>query len=203
MANVLDNPAWNALISGNKNFANGRGPVRFFDKEVSPFAALEENTAENLQVLYKQIPHSGPIFICTPAELEILAPWKVIRVIQGFQMVHNGPAMPDEGKAGLIPLQNKHVPEMIALARLTNPGPFESRTIEFGHYHGIFEGGKLVAMAGQRLHAFNYAEVSAVCTHPGYTSKGYARQLLIGQVNRIKASSDPIFTRKERQRPRY
>jgi predicted GNAT family acetyltransferase len=76
---------------------------------------------------------------------------------------------------------------------LTNPGPFESRTITFGHYYGIFEGEKLVAMAGQRMHVFNYAEISAVCTHPDYTGKGYAAQLLQYQINRIKAASGIPF----------
>ncbi|HVV54068.1 MAG TPA: GNAT family N-acetyltransferase, partial [Mucilaginibacter sp.] len=56
-------------------------------------------------------------------------------------------------------------------------------------YCGIFDGDKLVAMAGQRLHAFEYAEVSAVCTHPDHTGRGYARQLLIHQIQRIRAAS--------------
>ena len=48
-------------------------------------------------------------------------------------------------------------------------------------------------MAGQRMHAFDYAEVSAVCTHPDHTGKGYARQLLIHQINRIKAMDATPF----------
>jgi predicted GNAT family acetyltransferase len=45
-------------------------------------------------------------------------------------------------------------------------------------------------MAGQRLHAGDYAEVSAVCTHPDHTGKGYARQLLIYQTQRIKVAGE-------------
>jgi len=48
-------------------------------------------------------------------------------------------------------------------------------------------------MTGQRLHVFNYAELSAVCTHPGHTGKGYARQLLQNQVRRIKALGEIPF----------
>jgi len=95
--------------------------------------------------------------------------------------------------AGLVPLTNEHVPQMEALAKLTNPGPFAKKTIDFGHYHGVFENDKLVAMAGQRLYPYNYAEVSAVCTHPDHTGKGYARQLLQFQVDRIKAASEIPF----------
>ena len=83
---------------------------------------------------------------------------------------------------------------MIALAALTKPGPFSSRTIEFGHYYGIFEKGKLVAMAGQRLHVNDYAEISAVCTHPDYLGRGYAAALIHQQINLIyKAQCHPFL----------
>ncbi len=85
---------------------------------------------------------------------------------------------------------------MLTLTQLTNPGPFAARTIDFGHYYGIFEGDKLVAMAGQRLHAFEYAEISAVCTHPDHSGRGYARELLLHQLHRIQTAKNiPFFTR--------
>ena len=40
-------------------------------------------------------------------------------------------------------------------------------------------------MAGQRLHAFNYAEISAVCTHPEHLGKGYGSALVSNQAERI------------------
>ncbi len=193
MSHVLDNPAWNALQSGNKPLAFGNGPVSYFDKEVSPFAALEENSEENFQQLYEQIPHNGPVLFVTPVEIVFSKQWEVLRTIRGLQMVCNSAAVPNEVTAQLTPLTDNHIPQMLELTKLTNPGPFASRTIDFGHYQGIFEGEKLVAMAGQRLHAFNYAEISAVCTHPDHTGKGYARQLLLNQINRIKAASGIPF----------
>ena len=74
---------------------------------------------------------------------------------------------------------------MIALTQLTEPGPFLQRTIEFGNYKGIFSSEELVAMAGQRMHPYNYVEISAVCTHPGYTGNGYARSLMNDQIRKI------------------
>lgn len=74
---------------------------------------------------------------------------------------------------------------MVALAALTKPGPFNSRTIEFGEYYGIFENGRLASMTGQRLHVENYTEVSAVCTHPDFLGKGYAAALLQHQLQII------------------
>ena len=67
---------------------------------------------------------------------------------------------------------------MIELTALTKPGPFSTRTHELGAYFGIREGGKLVAMAGERLKVPGYTEVSAVCTHPDHNGKGYARVLM-------------------------
>ena len=55
------------------------------------------------------------------------------------------------------------VPEMLALTKLTNPGPFGART----HELGIFwhpRRGTLAAMAFERLRLPGFTEVSAVCT---------------------------------------
>jgi predicted GNAT family acetyltransferase len=110
-----------------------------------------------------------------------------------LQMVCEAAARLAEANEQIVPLGEEHIPAMLVLTKLTNPGPFAQRTIDFGHYKGIFDGGKLVAMAGQRLNPLPYAEVSAVCTHPDYLGRGYAAQLLLNQVHRIKAASEIPF----------
>ena len=60
-----------------------------------------------------------------------------------------------------VPLRGEHVPQMCALAELTRPGPFDTPTIEFGEYFGVFEGDRLVAMAGERVQDRHFREVSA------------------------------------------
>jgi ribosomal protein S18 acetylase RimI-like enzyme len=193
MEHILDNPAWNALISGNKYLSNGNDQVKYFNKEVSPFAALKENSVGNFRLLYEALPADRIILFITPVEIKIPGPWKVLRYIKGLQMVCDTGVEQDKVQLQLMPLTDQHVVQMRALTKLTNPGPFESRTIDFGHYYGIFDDDKLVAMAGQRLHVLDYAEISAVCTHPDYASKGYARQLLLHQIHRIKAASNIPF----------
>ncbi len=190
MAHVLDNPAWNALISGNSSLSFGNDDIKYFDNEVSPFAAFSSNTAENFALLYEMLPQNRPVLFVAPAQVEIPAFWNILRAIHGVQMVCAENDLREEPTNDIMPLTSEHVPQMIELTQLTNPGPFASKTIDFGHYEGIFEGDQLVAMAGQRLHAFNYAEVSAVCTRPGHTGKGYARKLILNQVNRIKSAGD-------------
>jgi len=63
-------------------------------------------------------------------------------------MLYRGPAYPGSDGPVTMPLTQAHVPEMVALTSLTAPGPFSEETIRFGHYEGIFDDGKLVAMAG-------------------------------------------------------
>jgi ribosomal protein S18 acetylase RimI-like enzyme len=195
MEHILDNPAWNALISGNRQLSFGSDNVKYFDREVSPFVGFKENQADNFRELYELTTHDHPLLFVTPVEMDIPAPWHVAHFINGIQMVCDTPQVQEEARTGiaLVPLTVEHVPQMLDLTNLTNPGPFAAKTIEFGHYNGIFEGGKLVAMAGQRLHVDNYAEVSAVCTHPDHTGRGYARLLLLQQLNRIRAASEIPF----------
>ena len=51
-------------------------------------------------------------------------------------------------------------------SRCGRRGRSRARTHELGDYFGVFEGGRLVAMAGERMDAAPWREISAVCTHP-------------------------------------
>jgi len=203
MEQYLDNPAWNALISGNKNMAFGNEQVKYFDRDVSPFAALKENSADNFKELYEVVPHEAPLLIAANKQLDIPAPWSQLRCIHGIQMICKlGPATAITIPVKLTPLTQLHVPQMLSLTQLTNPGPFGPGTIAFGHYEGIFEGERLAAMAGQRFHVFDYMEISAVCTHPDYTGRGYAKQLLQLQIKRIIAANGTPFLHVRRDNER-
>ena len=72
----------------------------------------------------------------------------------------------------------ENVPDMIVLTDLVFPGFFRPRTLEMGSYFGIYHGSRLAAMAGERMRLDGYQELSAVCTHPDYTGRGYAHRLL-------------------------
>jgi predicted GNAT family acetyltransferase len=190
---LLDNPAWNALTTGNSHLSEGNKNVKFFDKEVSPFIGLRENTEANFRILYELLPHNGPVCLISPVEIRIPDQWQLVRLINCLQMVYAHPAISTNITMQPVPLTDKDVPEMMELVKLTNPGPFATRTIEFGHYHGFFCDDKLVAMTGQRMHAGDFMEVSAVCTHPDYLGNGYARQLLLFHLQRIIAASGTPF----------
>ena len=117
----------------------------------------------------------------------------MISRIDGFQMVYNGSVQELTSEQTIQPLDSKNIPAMLALTAQTVPGPFSEKTIDFGHYHGIFNKDRLVAMAGQRLHPGTFAEISGVCTHPDFTGKGFARQLILHQIRRILENNETPF----------
>ena len=53
-----------------------------------------------------------------------------------------------------------------------------------GEWWGVIEGGHLVAMAGERLHAGDLHEVSGICTHPQFQGRGLAATLTLAVVRR-------------------
>jgi ribosomal protein S18 acetylase RimI-like enzyme len=83
-----------------------------------------------------------------------------------------------------IPLRTEHASQAVELARLTNPGPFGIRTPELGEYFGYFDGGRLVAMAGERMCAGDLHEISGICTLPDFQGRGLARKLTLKLVRR-------------------
>jgi len=91
----------------------------------------------------------------------------------------------------LRPLTAADVPAMLELTALTEPGPFGPSTRKLGEFFGIFAGGRLLAMAGQRLRLPGFVEISAVCTHPEARGHGYARALVsevVGSILRMGAT---------------
>jgi ribosomal protein S18 acetylase RimI-like enzyme len=192
MNHPLHNPVYNALLTRDKGLAHGEGQVRFFDPEVSPFAGFADDHKNGFADLYDQLSPGRKILYAIPAPIEIPKGWELRVKIKGLQFVYEGDHCVSTCK-DIVPLTTIHVDQMIALATLTKPGPFDSRTIEFGHYHGIFDNGQLVAMTGQRLHPGNYTEISAVCTHPEHTGKRYAFHLLEHQLQLILEAGQQPF----------
>lgn len=192
MKHVLDNPIFTALASGNQNLSKGNDPIKYFNKDVAPFIGFSENSQGNFDAAYDMISRENPLVFVSRDRTIAQSKWTVLQQIPGWQMIYNGDAF-DVDTSNLVALTDEHVPQMIELTQLTNPGPFGLHTIDFGHYYGIFDGEKLVAMAGQRLNPIPYAEISAVCTHPDHNGKGYARQLMQFHANRIKAAGEIPF----------
>ncbi len=189
---VLDNPIWNALSSGHAALAEGDSLARRYPYRIGPLSGLVEPTPlayEALRPLARD-DEQLVLFLESPARPPV--GWHLDFEGPLTQMV--GPSeFPEIEDPGIEPLDEVDIPDMLALAELTQPGPFRERTWELGGYVGIRKNGRLVAMAGERLHLTGYTEISAVCTHPDYQKLGYARALMVAVARNILARGETPF----------
>jgi len=183
----LDNPIWNSLITGHASLALGDGLARRFPPAIGPLSGMAEYTAQGFEALRRLTGPDGVVAVFQQQLYEPQPGWTLVRDGRMFQMICLEETAPD---AAILPPGTKIVrltaednSEMVALARLTEPGPFFDRTRELGTFFGIRREGRLVAMAGERLRFPEFVEVSAVCTHPEARGLGYAR-LLTAKVAR-------------------
>jgi len=182
----LDNPIWSALNSDCKQLGTGTEVAKYFHPDVAPFGAVSADTFENFQVLYDLISPEQVVVLFSPKDQLDPAPLTIINKVPGIQMVFEGDVAHSVLESQVVPLTEKDIPQMLAITSLTQPGPFLPRTIEFGGYHGIFDGERLVAMGGERLQGDWSTEISAVCTHPDYAGKGFANAILTRVIENIK-----------------
>ncbi|HVT85973.1 MAG TPA: GNAT family N-acetyltransferase [Chitinophagaceae bacterium] len=192
MPHILDNMIWNAITSGNRNISVINGDVGRYLPAIAPFAGMREFIDASFQQLHQFIPADSRIAISSLKKMEHdESKWKLIQAMDVTQMVYEGPvnSFVTKNSGLIVPLTEKHIPLMLELTALTKPGPFLERTIEFGNYFGIFIDGRLAAMTGQRMNPVPYMEVSAVCTHPDFRGKGYAKALMLHVMKLILNNS--------------
>lgn len=193
MKKLLDNPVYQALLSGNRQLALGTQTVKYFPEAVSPFAGFEQDYEKGFGELYDLLPSGRKILYASPLQINQHKGWQLLHKVPGLQFVFDTGYKIKSPSLAPVPLQEEHIGQMMQLAGLTKPGPFGPRTIEFGKYYGFFENTQLVAMTGQRLHVHNFAEVSAVCTHPDHLGKGYASALVLQQIKMILDAGETPF----------
>ncbi len=193
MNHLLHNPVYYALLTGDRHLSFGTDHVKYFDEQVSPFAGFEHDYVKGFSDLYELFPSGRKILYAIPSFITQPTGWLVQVEIKGLQFLYEGTKEINTEFNKVVLLTEIHTEQMVQLAKLTKPGPFGLRTIDFGSYFGIFEKEKLVAMTGQRLHVENYTEISAVCTHPDYTGKGYAYTLLQHQLKLILQQGQQPF----------
>jgi ribosomal protein S18 acetylase RimI-like enzyme len=169
----LDNPTWHGLTGPQSRFAEGWGPARRFRSEVSIFGAIAEDTPEAWSTLAAVVGAGRDVVVNRAGPIAEPAGWTLHGAGVGHQMVLEGEPQADDAP-NTRELTTADVPEMMALVKLTAPGPFREGTIQLGGYRGIFDDGRLMAMAGRRVATDQFVEVSAVCTHPDGRRRGYA-----------------------------
>jgi predicted GNAT family acetyltransferase len=192
-ARSLDRATWSALSTRHAQFALVQGGARRYDPTYGVFAAVENRSAASLASLGALVAAHGDV-----ALLEVDPPTDVpgVAVVSqdiGVQMVATRLTSGPSSGCEIVSLHEDDAPDMLALATLTEPGPFFERTHRLGDFFGVKVDGRLVAMAGERMKPEGFTEVSGVCTHPDHRGRGYAGALMRQVARRIRERGEVPF----------
>lgn len=183
MAHLLDNIFWNTLSGLHAQYSTGTAAARRYAPGFSPIVGFPDAGRPDFAAL-APFCEPGEHFYCDAWSGPAPEGWRIEAESTMFRMIWDG-TMPGTDEApDAIPLGPQHATQALELATLTRPGPFGPRTIELGDYFGYFDGGRLLAMAGERMAAPGLREISGVCTHPDYQGRGVARRLMMKLVRR-------------------
>lgn len=192
MLDLLDNIVWHALTGAQSRFAAGAGGARRYARGFSPILGFANLRQPDFAALDPFCTH-GEHFYCDGWSQATPAGWQLDVESTMFKMVWDAPMPEGDIAPAAVPLEARHAAAALALATLTRPGPFGLRTIELGDYFGIFDGDRLVAMAGERMAAGRLREISGVCTLPERQGEGLARGLMLKLVQRELARGETPF----------
>jgi predicted GNAT family acetyltransferase len=191
---LADNPFWSALQTSQQHFSVGTSQIRKYPADILPFVGLSSQHSSFLELITPHMNSGEEVYIKNGIG-RIPPGWKIINHLSCIQMVCTHLSdIPLNKHFTVTRLGDMDFDELFQLVNLVQPGFIMERTHLLGDYFGIRIDGKLVATAGERLKMTGFIELSAVCTLPEFTGKGYA-QVLIRQVcERIfKKGSIPIL----------
>ena len=188
----LDRPVWESLTSEHYPLSEGGDLARRYLPSINLFASGRDDGPEALSALAALLGSGERAYILQVAAIVVPPQLELEQRAEGVQMVatRSFSAAPRED---VVDLGDRDAEEMRALAALTQPGPFLAQTHRMGRFRGIRVGGRLVAMAGERMRFKGFTEVSGVCTHPDFRGRGLARKLSHVVAADIQARGDTPF----------
>lgn len=189
----LDHAAWSALTGRQAHLAITDGGARRFAPAYGVFAALEDHGERSLADLAALVAAHGDVAMLQADPPAGGPGLSIVSQDLGVQMIAERLAAASASPFEIIPLGDADGPEMLALATLTQPGPFFERTHQLGDFFGVRKAGELIAMAGERMKPDGFTEVSGVCTHPDHRGRGYAGALMRLVASRILDRGETPF----------
>jgi ribosomal protein S18 acetylase RimI-like enzyme len=186
----LDDPIRSSLRGEHARFAAWSGRIARYDQEVAGFIGhpteMDEQDWTDLATLV------GPATDISLRGAHVPpARWTVLGQMASVQL--DGTNFEVGPDPETVVLGADDVPQMLDLVERTKPGPFRVRTIEMGTYLGLRHAGKLVALAGERMHPAGWTEISAVCTDPRYRKRGFSTRLVRAVGYGIRARGEVPF----------
>lgn len=178
----LDNPFFAALAGIHRDIALRRGDVVRYPADVAPFLGVAHAGVEVGDAFDALVPDGDEALLLGIAPARMPRGWTLEPFADLAQMVRGEP-LEDVDGPDILELDERHRGDVLALTALVYPHYFRPRTMQLGRYFGIYEGGRLAAMIGERLGTPTAREMSAICTHPDFLGRGYARRLTAFLVN--------------------
>lgn len=172
----LDNPFWSALRSRHRDIALRRGEAARYPAAFAPFLGVASAQADVAAAIAALVGADESVYLLGVAPA-LPHGWVLDAFAPLAQMICPAPIAVVDGPA-VIELTEAHRADVLALTALVYPHYFRPRTMELGRYFGIYQDGRLAAMIGERLGTDAQQEISAVCTHPDFNGRGYARRLV-------------------------
>ena len=189
--NPLDNPIHASLLSLHRDVALHAGDFMRFPPEVAPFCAVPSASSDVAQAVATLLAPGESTYLLGVAPGNVRGA-QVTAFAKLAQMVCDAP-LADVPGPDVVPLRETQREDVLALTALVYPHYFRPRTMDMGRYFGIYEGGRLAAMIGERLGSDTTREISAVCTHPDFNGRGYARRLMAYLTNDLLARGTQPF----------
>lgn len=189
---ALDRPVWESLASRHASLSAGGALAKRYLRDVNLFASSRDDSAAALDALVALVEPREHVYVLQVPEIAIPSALRATKTALGVQMVATrriDAAAADD----VVMLGDADAPDMLALAQLTQPGPFLARTHVMGTFRGIRIDGRLAAMAGERMHMPGWTELSGVCTHPDFRGRGLARRLSAIVCAGIEARGETPF----------
>ncbi|PKV82358.1 GNAT family N-acetyltransferase [Nocardia fluminea] len=187
----LDDPVRGSLRGEHRRFARWTGRIGRYEPEVARFVGHPVVLGEQDWVDLGTVLGAGGSAGIRGTGHVVPAGWTVLAEFDTVQMDGSGLRVGFDPE--LERLTAADVPEILELIARTEPGPYAPRTIEMGTYLGLRVEGRLVAMAGERLHPPGWTEISAVCTDAEFRGRGIASRLIRAVGAGIRARGETPF----------
>jgi GNAT superfamily N-acetyltransferase len=199
----LDNPFWSALTTLHRGIAqvDGSGQLARYPADYAPFLGIASREVRMEEALPSLVAADEAVYLLGIAPDRVPAGWALHAFQPLAQMVCDAPLSVPDGPE-IVPLDAAQRDDVLALTALVYPHYFRARTMELGRYFGIYEGERLAAMIGERLGSDDSREMSAICTHPDFNGRGYARQLTTWLTNETLARGVRPFLHVSHENPR-
>lgn len=182
----MDNPVWHSLTTEQRALAIGTDDAVRYPADIAPFVAVKNDGERGREAALALVEPGDSVFFVAMAPRN-LDGWEILGQSRVLQMMWKPMAPLPSDRSDIVVLAAADASAMIELTTLAFPGFFRRRTHELGLYCGIRIDDALVSMAGERMRATGYQEISGVCTHPSHAGRGYSAKLNAYLIESIRA----------------